>query len=61
MFSGCLFNCMKTRGPWENCQGVETQKKTKDITRTSEKRFLYEIQMNLKPADLLNIILHVIE
>ena len=52
---------MKTRGPWENCQGVETQKKTKDITRTSEKRFLYEIQMNLKPADLLNIILHVIE
>ena len=61
MFSGCLFNCMKTREPWKNCQGVETQKKTKDLTRTGEKRFLYEIQMNLKPADLLNIILHVIE
>ena len=29
MFSGCLFNCMKTREPWKNCQGVETQKKRK--------------------------------
>ena len=41
MFSGCLFNCMKTRETWKNCQGVETQKKTKDITRATEKSFLW--------------------
>ena len=35
-----LFDCMKSREPWTNCQGTQIQG-TKDVTQTRDKGFLW--------------------